>query len=268
MKYCSLLLCFIFLFALPQVSFCADNKPPEAEILAVLKKLNARELELRIQGLLFAAETKDERVFNQLIKMYAVRNKIRPNVFQALIRLNQIVDGKYSPVIITIVKEEISRLQGISEAETYEYIAQFIGLITERPDPATDEFVAWILSNLNEFCSYESSKQELEIKCVIYFALQGKAGYLDKLITFINSVDALKHSDRIIRLFIKNKDPRIFKILVAEMESNPNPSVFFVETLFDYSKAINKEIPTLIKEKMNKILADFDNADKKNIEDL
>lgn len=236
---------------------------PEAEILSILKSLKAREIKLRLRGLFFAHQTMDIRVFEQLVKMYAVKNEIRENVYQAMVRLNKRAFGKFSPELLVVIKKEVDRLKGESYLEAAKFISSFIGQIQDTPDSHLDSFVKWSLSNLNALCGASTTiKDDFEIRCDIYFALQGDPIFVDKLADYFNHPTTDKHDSQLIDIFISRKDPRLFKALIEEMASC-NPSIRFVELLFQYAKAINTQIPEGVKVKMQKILDDFkkENAD-------
>ncbi|MFZ2407105.1 MAG: hypothetical protein WAW41_18380, partial [Methylobacter sp.] len=206
-----------------------DKKIPEAEILSVLKYLQKKEIKLRLRGLTFADQTMDRRVFDQLVKMYEVKNEIRENVYQAMVRLNQNVKGQFSPELLVVIRKEVDRLKGESPLEAAKFISSFIGQNQPTPDPHLDSFVKWALSNLDDLCDGDTiTKDVLERRSDVYFALQGDILSMDKLANYFNRPTTNKHDSQIINIFISRKDPRLFKALVEEMASC-NPSFQFVE---------------------------------------
>jgi len=233
---------------------------PESEILTVLKYLKARELKYRLRGLLFAHRTLDKRVFDQLVKMYEVKNDIRENVYRAMLRLNQEAKGQFSAELVSAVNKEIDRLRRDAPYEVNNYIFSFLGhIVLGAPDQNLDSFVKWVVLNLDDLSGgYASIKDELERYCNIYFAAQGDEAVLEKLATRFNMPTSNKQDSKIIEIFIARKDPRIFNSLIEEVNANSKPSVFFIELVMKYAKEINLAIPKDIQDKMQSITAEFD----------
>lgn len=258
----------LFLSFLNFPLLATDKKFPENEILLVLKNLQAREIKLRLRGLTFSDQTMDRRVFDQLVKMYEVKNEIRENVYQAMVRLNQNVKGEFSPDLLDVVKKEAERLKSESNLAAAKYISSFIGQNQPTPDAHIDSFVRMVLSNLDALCNAdEATKKTLEIRCNVYFALQGDAKSIDILAGYFNLPTTDKHDSQIINIFISRKDPRLFKVLIEEMNSC-NPSLQFVDLLSEYAQAINAQIPDDIKLKMQKVRDEFDKELTGNAKDL
>ena len=267
--YFSVIMIFgLFLSFLSLPLLAADKKIPELEILSILKHLQAREIKLRLRGLTFADQTNDRRVFDQLVKMYEVKNEIRENVFQAMIRLNQNAKGQFSTDLLAVVKNEAEHLKSESSSAAAKYISSFVGQNQLTPDSAIDSFVKMALSNLDDLCGNDTTtKNVLERRCDIYFALQGDAKSIDKLANYFNLPATDKHDSQIINIFISRKDPRIFKALVDEMNLC-NPSLQFVNLLSEYARVISAQIPDATNLKMQKVRDNFDKELTDNVKDL
>lgn len=230
---------------------------------AVLAGLKKRKLDERGRFILASPATRSEAVFDALAALYPINNVLKASVLLAMRQINERRDMALTAKFTRAVREELERrLAATDETRHFLWMLAEIHYWQDRPQAAADEFVRWVADNVQRFAACDTivAAETADAACV-YFALRGEERALADLRERVGKSRTLalrSARQHLLALFTRQRDPALVdygcELLRAADVRFPESWVSFATGFGDYARALGRELPADVAQKITAII--------------